>query len=202
MRLAFDPFPVLLMDDEILYRCFDSMTDPYSVEFVRDYIGEATIEQYKQTEIYIGTYDSFINDEKKNEAVFDVMKHKYVDSRRFEEIFTQLHLLPECEIVAVLLVASCVKVVKVYCYGGMLMYFTDRNTKRTVMSWSSGDFNKFSEADERINLIYDEVYISVFTFNEENYYVEHNEMLDVEEFGKINSFVESELATKGKICRK
>lgn len=29
MRLAIDPFPILMMDEEILYRCFDSMTDPY-----------------------------------------------------------------------------------------------------------------------------------------------------------------------------
>lgn len=40
MRLAFDPFPILLMDEEILFRCFDSMTDPYSEEFVEKYIGQ------------------------------------------------------------------------------------------------------------------------------------------------------------------
>lgn len=28
MRLAIDPFPVLLMDEDILYRCFDSLTAP------------------------------------------------------------------------------------------------------------------------------------------------------------------------------
>jgi len=43
MRLAIDPFPILLMDEEILYRCFDSMTEPYSEEFVEKYIGETII---------------------------------------------------------------------------------------------------------------------------------------------------------------
>ena len=52
MRLAFDPFPVLLMDEEILYRCFDSLTEPYRDEFVREYIGEQNIEDYKKL-IYI-----------------------------------------------------------------------------------------------------------------------------------------------------
>ena len=47
MRLAFDPFPVLLMDEEILYRCFDSMTEPYSEKFVEKYIGESVINEYK-----------------------------------------------------------------------------------------------------------------------------------------------------------
>ena len=34
MRLAIDPYPVLLMDEEILLRCFDSMTEAYKNEFV------------------------------------------------------------------------------------------------------------------------------------------------------------------------
>ncbi len=49
MRLAADPFPVLLMDNEILYRCFESITEPYSQDFVDEYIGVETIEKYKKT---------------------------------------------------------------------------------------------------------------------------------------------------------
>ena len=48
MRLAIDPFPILLMDEEILYRCFDSMTAPYSEDFVDEYIGKNIIEEYKK----------------------------------------------------------------------------------------------------------------------------------------------------------
>lgn len=65
MRLAIDPFPILLMDEEILHRCFDSMTEPYSEEFVEKYIGETVISQYKDTDIYIETYNSFITAEKR-----------------------------------------------------------------------------------------------------------------------------------------
>lgn len=68
MRLAIDPFPVLLMDKEILYRCFDSMTDPYSEKFVEKYIGAFTIEQYKHTTLYLETYDYLSTMEEKNEA--------------------------------------------------------------------------------------------------------------------------------------
>ena len=45
MRLAIDAFPVLLMDKNILYRCFDSLTEPYSEEFVNEYIGEKYISE-------------------------------------------------------------------------------------------------------------------------------------------------------------
>jgi hypothetical protein len=80
---------------------FDSITDPYSEEFVKKYIGVSTIEQYKRTEMYMGTYDSFSSEEKKNEATFNVMKHQYIDSSRLEEIFAQLHLLPKDDIISV-----------------------------------------------------------------------------------------------------
>lgn len=63
IRLVVDPFPILLMDEEILYRCFDSLTDPYSEDFVEKYIGASTVECYKQTSMYQVAYDSFIGNE-------------------------------------------------------------------------------------------------------------------------------------------
>lgn len=185
MRLAIDPFPVLLMDEEILYRCFDSMTEPYSDEFVQEYIGIHTINQYKQTEIYTGTYSAFLSDEKKNEATFNVMKHQYIDTQRMNDIFEQLHLLPRDDVISVLLAASNSKVVKIYGCGGMMMYFTDRKTNRKVMSWAGSDFMEFSKAENPVNLPYDEALISVFTFNDTQYFVEHNEALTEEEIGKM-----------------
>lgn len=194
MRLAIDPFPILLMDEEILYRCFDSMTEPYSKEFVEKYIGDTIISQYKNTDIYTGTYYSFMHDEKKKESVFNVMKHQYIDSKKMDEIFSQLHLLSKADIICVLMVAASEKVVKVYCYNGLAMYFTDRNTNRTVMSWSGADFKAFAEAEERINQPYDEAYISTFTFDDDHFHIEHNEKLDADEVGTIIGLVAGALA--------
>lgn len=186
MRLAIDPFPILIMDEDILYRCFDSMTDPYNEEFVKKYIGVSTIEQYKRTELYVGTYDSFSSEEKKNEATFNVMKHQYIDSSRLDEIFAQLHLLPKDDIISVLLISSCKKAVKIYGSHGLRMYFTDRNTNRKAMSWSGLDFKCFSEAENLVNQPYDEAYISVFRFDDTPYFVEHNELLTVDEIGQMS----------------
>lgn len=192
MRLAIDPFPILLMDEEILYRCFDSLTEPYSQKFVEKYIG-STIENYKQTNLYSNTYDAFIGEEKKNEAVFNVVKYQYIDSKKIDDIFKQLHLLTKDDIISVLLVSACEKVVKVYCSGGILMYFTDRNTNRKAMSWAGEDFKNFSEADNLINQPYDEAYISVLFFDNTPYFLEHNEQLNLDEIGCMVGLVSGAL---------
>lgn len=189
MRLAIDPFPVLLMDEEILYRCFDSMTEPYREDFVEEYIGVDTLEAYRKTDIYSDTYNLFISQEKKTEAVFNVAKHQYIDSRKMDEIFQQLHLLTKNDVISVLLVCACKKVVKVYCIGGLYVYFTEKKTKRVAMSWSSLDFKKFAEAENKINQKYDEAFISAFVFDGEPYFTEHNEPIDDEEIGSMVGLV-------------
>lgn len=189
MRLAIDPFPILLMDEEVLYRCFDSVTEPYSDEFIEKYIGSSTIENYKQTDLYITTYDSFINEEKKTEAVFDVMKHQYIDSKRLDEIFRQLHLLTKDDVISVLLVAACEKIVKVYSCNGLCMYFTDRKTNRTALSWSGLDFKNFSESENPVNQAYNEAYISVLFFDNTPYFVEYNDLLSTDEISQMVGYV-------------
>ena len=188
MRLAIDPFPVLLMDEEILYRCFDSMTEPYSEEFVQEYIGIEYVEDYKKTNFYISTRSSFEDEEKKNEAIFSIVKHQYINTNQREQILEQFHLLKEHDAISTLIALSCNKVVKVYAIGGFLMFFTDRKTNRTKHSWSGADFHNFESSLQKYNQQYDEVYISVFSFNGETYWVEHNELLldvDMQEIRKI-----------------
>lgn len=185
MRLVIDPFPILLMDKEILFRCFDSMTDPYSEEFVDEYIGELFINEYKNTSIFTSTYESFMNEPLKSEPTFDVMKYQYIDTNKKDEIYAQLSLLTDYDVVCCLLAFSSSKVVKIYCCGGLMMYFTDRKTNRKEMSWSGMDFKNFEASDEKINLPYDEVYISVFRFKEETYFIEHNETIGEDEYKDI-----------------
>ena len=185
MRLAIDPFPILLMDKEILYRCFDSMTDPYSSSFVEEYIGEKTIEEYKETEIYKGTYEAFIHDEKKSEATFNVTKHQYIDTKRINEIIEQFHLLNKWDQKAVLLINSCSKITKVYVGNSFFFYFTDRNTNRKKQSWSGYDFQEFAKSKIKTNQQYDEAYVSVFESDGETYFAEHNEQLNCEEIKEV-----------------
>ena len=62
------------------------------------------------------------------------------------------------------------------------------------MSWSDFEFKQFSEAENPVNQPFDEVYISVFSFNDTLFFVEHNEVLakaEVEEMTRlVNEFIE------------
>lgn len=190
MRLAADPFPILLMDEDILYRCFDSLTEPYSQSFVDEYIGDETINAYKCTDIYQGTYESFIKDEKKTQATFDVMKYQYIDTQKLDEILQQIHLLSLHDAICIFVVKTCEKITKVYALNGFYMYFTDRNTNRKETSWSGIDFMKFEKSPQKHNQEYGEAYISVFFFKDEAYFAEHNDPLSIEEIESISNEID------------
>lgn len=187
MRLAIDPFPILLMDYEIYSRCFDSMTEAYKEDFVKKYIGEDVIEKYKTTDIYVNHYNGYINEEQKNPTILDIVKHQYIDTQNIDEIKKQLHLLDKYDYYATLLAINFDKVCKVYNCGGLQMYFTDKKTNRTVHCWSGAEFDSFSKSTSRFNQKFDEAFISVVNL-EEDYYIEHNEILTDEEINILKEF--------------
>ena len=69
------------------------------------------------------------------------------------------------------------------------MYFTDRKTNRTKMSWSGLQFSNFSKSKQKYNQKFDEAYISVFSIGTEDYYAEHNELLEESEIAFIESMI-------------
>ena len=195
MRLAADPFPILLMDEEILLRCFDSMTDAYSQTFVDEYIGEEVIKTYKETELYKETYKSFIKEPKKNYATFNVMKYQYIDRNKMQDIIEQLYLLNDYSRICVLMVKTCDKIVKIYINGGPFFFFTEKETNRKATVWSSLDFDIFAQNDVKFNQPYDEAYISVFQNNEISFFIEHNKQLTESDIRKINETITREVET-------
>ena len=191
MRLAVDPYPILLMDDEILCRCPGLVEDPYREDFVKEYIGEKYLEAYKTTEIYKGLYDYYMVKERQKDAVFNVIQNQIIDTNKKEEILSQINLLAGYDIVCVTLVFSCEKIVKTYAMHGLMTYFTDRSSNRKVSSWNRDDFNRFATQEYKYNQTYDEVFISVFPFRDTNYFVEHNEKLTDSDIETISNELKS-----------
>lgn len=177
MRLAIDPFPVLLMDEEVLYRCYDSITTPYNAAFVDEYIGQEILDTYKTTDQYTGMWSFFMDLEKKNETVFNIVKNQYIDSQHKEDVLKQTHLMSKTDIVSAMIVFSCKKIVQVN-LDVWNWYYTDRNSNRKSRARSSITLSNFCNAENKTNQLYDEVFISVFSFDDDVYLLEHNEPLD------------------------
>ncbi|NGT50503.1 teicoplanin resistance protein VanZ [Clostridium perfringens] len=185
MRLAIDPFPILLMDEEIFYRTGDTMTLPYSIEFIEKYIGIDVIEQYKKTNVYKNHYDYIYQEERKSVAVADVVKNQYIDISKLKEILEQVHLLNGNDIVAVKIVELLPHISKVYCEGGLLWYFTNNKTKRKKQSWEGNNFQRFKENTIKYNMVYDEAYISCLKTQGETFFIEHNNKLNENDISLI-----------------
>lgn len=189
MRLAIDPFPVLLMDEETLYRSFEGLTEPYSEDFANEYIGADTIAAYQTTDLYTRTFEEFMRYEKKPSIVFDVTHNKYIDTSQIDVLLDHLSLMTQMDIFAVLIVYACKKAVKVYCYNGLRIYFTDRKSNRDRFELNGKDFVEFAKAENKFNQQYDEAYISVFLVDDEPYFVEHNELLNPDDIVGTNDLL-------------
>jgi len=119
-------------------------------------------------------HDFFMENEKQCEAINNIIKDQYVDIDRIDEILEQGYLLGEKELFAVKCCKSSKKITKFYTTGGMMMYFTNRKTKRIKTEWAGKDFSRFGEMSQPFNIEYDEAYISVFSTSGEDIYFEHN----------------------------
>lgn len=176
LRLGVDPMPVLLMDEEIYYRTGDTMSSAFSHEFVEKYIGLSHIEQFKLTEVYLNHYNGIMQNEKKCDYVMDIVRNKYIDKDKINEILLQKHLLRREELIVVVYCSLSEKITKAYTYGGMGMYFTNLLTTRKKMSYDGLFFHEISKKDNPINCEFDEAFISYFNINDDvDIFVEHNE---------------------------
>lgn len=187
-RLAIDPLPLLLADDEIYKRTGQLMTEGYSDAFIDKYIGQDNINAYQQTELYKEYYADIIKEEEMLPSVLDVVKDDYIDRNKIQEIYTQIHLLGIIDMIAVAIVEISEKTSKVYCYGGWNWYFTNTKSKRISSNVNSEDFEVFKD-NEKYNVTYEEVFLSGFEVSKENFYIEHNEEFDLMEIEKIRTLV-------------
>ncbi len=186
MRLSIDPFPIILMDEKLYLKTMDTITEPYSQEFVNKYIEKKYIESYKETELYKG-YESYFEDmEEQSIEISNIIKEFYVDISKYNEILKQFHLLRDYEQIIVQIFKISNKITNIYFNACPISYFSNISSKRKKFKYNLEDFNKLSKSQNKINVNYQGVYISVFNILNNNYFIEHNELLDDNEIKKLN----------------
>lgn len=185
-RLALDPLPVVLMDDDLRMRSPDLLTEPYTKDFVDKYIGEEAIEAYKQTEFYQGFRDALAVEPKQNDAVYDLIHYQIFDRKKIKDIESQMGLLSLYDKIAYLIFTTSDKISKLFVYG-LLPYVSDVQSKRNAKGLTAGTsyFEQFFSKGGDFNIPYEGVFLSRCKIRGDYTYFEHNEKLSEDEINAI-----------------
>ncbi len=179
-RLAIDPLPIILMDEELMMRSADFITQPYSEEFVAEYIGYNNIELYKQTNLYQDYKESILAHEKQNESVYDIIHYQIIDRNKFKDITQQIHLLSYTDRLAVVIIMVSTKIPQVY-IEGCFNYTSDVKAKHSDIVIGESYYNDFFCNSESTNYnipFKHGSFISRIKIKENHSYIESNEPLN------------------------
>lgn len=189
MRLAIDPFPILLMDEEIASRTFELAPTCFSEDFVDKYLSKKLLDKYKKMPMYQAYYDSIINCKKQNEYVYNVIHDQYIDSNHIEEILSQKELMSLSDVISTLIIKYSYKVTNIHIMQGLRSYFSERKSQNNMEFYSSEVFKKFEENDQYMNQKYGDEYISRFEFPDMTYLVEHIKPFNENEYNDLKEKV-------------
>ena len=186
-RLAIDPLPVLLAQEDMLYKVPGILTAPYSKEFISEYIGEKHIQKYFQTNIYQEYYNRLQSKESLCKGCYNLLHLNDYDRALYSEILGQFHVLPPHAQMAVLFFSISNKIANVICKNGTERYSSDVSTMR--VPWSvvlgQGYYENLFKSEENLNQPYNNVYISRVRIHDEWEYIEHNKQLTSYEWNQI-----------------
>ena len=184
-RLAIDPLPILLMNEDIRLRTGDLLTEPYSQDFVDKYIGQDTIDSYKRTDLYLSHKEFFLQNEKQNDAIYMLIHYQIVDRKHKELIMEQIHLLSLHDRIAFFYAVMSPNISRVF-IEGVFSYTTDTKPKNTNMTIGESYYTEIFENQPDYNVQFDGgSFISRFKVGDEFSYVESNEPLSEPEISGL-----------------
>lgn len=190
-RLAIDPLPIILMDEELMKRSGDFVTEPYSKEFVDKYIGFENIELYKQTEIYQDYKEWLMSQEKQNEAVYNIIHWQIIDRNKFDDILAQIHLLSFTDKIAVAIMMSSIKIPQVY-IDGCFHYCSEVKPLHSDIVYGNLYSDLCFTSDNNFNIPYKGgTYISRIKIHDNYSYIESIDMFDELEIKTLNNIAQA-----------
>lgn len=186
-RFIIDPLPLALADENLLMRSGDFITQPYSLNFIKKYIGDEIVSKLKTTQTYVDIESWLLSNEKQNSATFLLIHYQGFHRDEYPELISQIHLCSFHDRVAIGFFMSSIKISQVF-LEGFFWYWSDVKSNRIggpVMGASYYE-DLFKNYNGDCNLPYDNVFISRFMLLDKVHYVEHNEVLSDEEISIIN----------------
>lgn len=189
LRLCVDPFPVLLNDPGVRRKIhFESMTYPFCDDLI-ELIGDDLINAYKETEYYQGHVDYFSSNDDISDEALTLINDSYYCRKDWDAIEPFMKHFNVRDRTAVLIFNTSQKVAKIYALGGFEQWFSDIRSLRANQSWSSESLF----TNDATNVPYDGALLSRFVISSEEYWIEHNDELTMQEiraFGSIDPVIE------------
>lgn len=181
-RLALDAMPIALMDEDLLMRSPDLLTQPYTDDLVNKYIGKEAITSYKKTSFYQAYREFLSNRPKQNEAVFNLIHYQLFERKYIDSYISQLDQLSLTDRIAAVIFSSSDKISQLY-VNGLIWYFSDIKPSRKDRSntYGSNYFEQFFPFADNFNVDFKGVYLSRINIHGDYTYIEHNAWLDEHE---------------------
>lgn len=185
-RLIIDPLPVLLNEEEIITRSPDFLTEPYTETFIKTYIGEDVLNQYRETDIYKSYRADILSREKQNEAVFDVLHYQHFDKSKLDDIYKQIHLLSLNDRIAYILFSASEKIAEVF-VDALLIYTSNLDPFDKELLFNYNYFEGVFDSGNDYNNCRNGGYISRLLIDNKYTYIKHNNVFVQEEISILNS---------------
>lgn len=181
-RLALDAMPITLMDEDLLMRSPDLLTQPYTEDLVNKYIGKEAITSYKKTSFYQAYREFLSNRPKQNEAVFNLIHYQLFERKYIDSYISQFDQLSLTDRIAAVIFSSSDKISQLY-VNGLIWYFSDIKPSRKDRSNTYGCnyFEQFFPFADNFNVDFKGVYLSRINIHGDYTYIEHNAWLDEHE---------------------
>ena len=183
-RLVIDPYPILMLDEDIVTRMPDLIAESFPRSFVEKYISEEYVERYKKSGIYQGYYDYFKALPSQNEAVYALIHWQLFERKDYNQVKEQKDLLSLHDMEAVDLFMCSLKIGSVI-IDGCISYSSETKLKDSSLAIGEAYYEEIFEGQENYNVVYKGDYISRFRLNEGMTYLKHNDMLEKDEIAGI-----------------
>lgn len=188
-RLVIDPYPILMLDDDIVNRMPDLMVESFPRSFVEKYISDEFVERYKESKLYKEFYDYFKAQPSQNEAVYALIHWQLFERKDYNQITKQHELLTLHDVEAVDLFMISSKIGSII-IDGCISYNSETRLKDTSLVIGESYYSEIFESQEDYNIEYKGDYISRFPLNDSMTYLRHSDVLAKEELDKISVLCE------------
>lgn len=202
-RLVIDPYPILMLDEDIVTRMPDLIAESFPRSFVEKYISEEYVERYKKSGIYQGYYDYFKALPSQNEAIYALIHWQLFERKDYNQLKEQKDLLSLHDMEAVDLFMCSLKIGSVI-IDGCISYSSETKLKDSSLAIGEANYEEIFNGQDEYNVAYKGDYISRFQLNGSMIYIKHNDVLLKEEITGILELCDqySKLFTETNECLK